>query len=241
MGYEKKEYKLLELSPKDINIIRLKHGVLSLTEAVVKGKKRRKLSAHEIVRKAIENISKNYPLNNFTVKGYYRDYQLDSLGYVNLNEALVQVYDSGFNEMDTATTKARIYDYIQNQDFRRDTLADDSYNYKNRRKVINNAYLRAYGGNEFQILRVHDAIRNYKMNSYDFINNLKEGDILKNHSLESFQIPILKMNNCMRFDLESYIRIMRLRGFCTSPKTIFQFINWNMLFTMIEREIRTKY
>jgi hypothetical protein len=184
MGYEKTEYELLQLSPKDINIIRLTPGIISLNEAIVRGDRAKKFSARQIVRKAIENIPKNYPTKKFTSKGYYRDYQKDSLGYVNLNESLLQVFDSGFYEIDTTTTKTRIYDYVQNKNFRRDSLADDSYNYKNRRKVIDNAYLKPYGGNEFQILRVHDAIRNYQMNSYDFINNMNEGDILKNHSFK---------------------------------------------------------
>jgi hypothetical protein len=187
MGYEKKEYELQKLSPEYINIIRLNPGVLTLTEAIVAAKKRRALSARRIVRRAIENIPKNYPTTTFTTKGYYRDYQKDSLGYVNLNEALLQVYDSGFDAIDTATTKTRIYDYVQNQTFRRDTLADDAYDYSNWHKTINNAYLSSYNGNEFQILRVHDPIRNYKLNSFDFINNISEKDIIKNHSFKKME------------------------------------------------------
>jgi hypothetical protein len=184
MGYVKKEFELQKLSPQDINIIRLDHGVFSLTEAVVRAKRKRRLSAKAIVRRAIENIPDNYPITKFATKGYYRDYQLDSLGYLNLNEALLQVFDYGFNEIDSATTKIRIYDYDENMNFRRDTLADDSYNYKDWRKIIDNAYLESHGGNEFTILRVHDAIRNYRINSFDFINSMQYGDVLKNHSFK---------------------------------------------------------
>ena len=220
MGYEKKEYKLLELSAKDINIIRLKPGVLSLSEAIVKGKRKR-LTAKNIVKRAIENIPNNYPLQKFTTKGYYRDYQLDSLDYVNLNEALLQVFDLGFNEIDTTTTKTQIYDYVQNQNFRRDTLADDSYNYKSRRKVINNAYLRAYGGNEFQILRVHDAIRNYRMNSYDFINNMNEGDILKNHSFKRLADTYLEDEQLYTIRLKKVYPDYEAHGFLYISKNDF--------------------
>ena len=184
MGYEKKEFELLKLSPTDINILRLNPGIFSLTEAIVSARKKREPSAKQIVQRAIENIPNNYPTSNFTTKGYYRDYQLDSLGYLNLNEALLQVFDYGFNEIDSATTKIRIYDYDENMNFRRDTLADDSYNYKDWRKIIDNAYLESHGGNEFAILRVHDAIRNYRINSFDFINSMYDGDMLKNHSFK---------------------------------------------------------
>lgn len=77
---------------------------------------------------------------------------MDSLEYLNLNEALLEVYDARFDEIDSATTKSRIYDYVQNKDFRRDTLADDLYNYMDGRKTIDKAYLKAYGGSEFTIL-----------------------------------------------------------------------------------------
>ena len=187
MGYEKKEFDLRNFSPNDINIVRLVPGVFTLNEAVVIAKGEKRLSARAIVRRAIERIPKNYPLSNFSTKGYYRDYQLDSLGYLNLNEAILQVFDNGFDEIDSVSTKTRIYEYKQNTTFRRDTLADDSYNYKDWKKTIDNAYLESHGGNEFTILRVHDAIRNYKINSFDLINSMEDGDILKNHSFKKME------------------------------------------------------
>ncbi|MFX0555166.1 carboxypeptidase-like regulatory domain-containing protein [Maribacter sp. CXY002] len=183
MGYEKKEYALQRLSPKDINVIYLVPSTISLTEAIVSAKKKRDPSARQIIKRAIENIPNNYPNTNYTLKGYYRDYQLDTLGYVNLNEALLAVFDKGFDEIDTATTRTQMYEYRQNFNFRRDTLADDAYDYRKWRKIIDNAYLSAHGGNEFQILRVHDAIRNYRIGSYDFVGTLNQ-DLIKNHSFK---------------------------------------------------------
>lgn len=159
-------------------------GVFSLTEAVVRAKKKREPSARLIVRRAIENIPDTYHNKDHSLIGYYRDYQLDSVGYVNLSEALLEVFDKGFDEIDTASTKTRMYEYRRNLNFRRNTLADTPYNYQDWRKIINNAYLSAYGGNEFALLRVHDAIRNYNINSFDFINNMNQGDVLKNHSFK---------------------------------------------------------
>ncbi|WP_425236211.1 carboxypeptidase-like regulatory domain-containing protein [Ulvibacterium sp.] len=181
MGYQKREIPIGGLSPEHINIIRLTPGVLNLSEAVVTGQKKRKLSARRIVRKALANMERNYPLNTFSTIGYYRDYQLKQGNYVNLNEAVLEVFDQGFSRIDSATTKVRIYDYKRNTDFERDTLAEDPYDYRRLLKIVDNAYLDSYGGNEFSILRVHDAIRNYKVGSYSFVDQL-DADLLKNHS-----------------------------------------------------------
>lgn len=77
----------------------------------------------------------------------------------------------------------RIYDYRPNETFEQDEDSKVAYDYLNRKKVIENAYLWGYGGNEFAILRIHDALRNYKINSYDFVNVL-ERDFIRNHSFK---------------------------------------------------------
>ena len=51
---------------------------------------------------------------------------------------------------------------------------------KKYKKYIDKAYLFNYGGNEFTILRIHDAIRNFEHNSFDFVNVLKR-DFVNNH------------------------------------------------------------
>ena len=145
-----------------------------------RARKKPRLSARKIVRKAIENIPKNYPSRLTSTIGYYRDYQLRDKNYINLNEAIVEVFDHGFLTVDSIATEVQIYDYKKNNDFERDTLADDPYDYKRFQKVVDNAFLRSYGGNEFTILRVHDAIRNYNRHSYSFVNRF-DVDLLKNH------------------------------------------------------------
>ncbi len=181
MGYQKKEIPIVGLSSEDINIVRLFQGVLELSEAVVTAKKKRRLSPTRIVRKAIEAIPVNFPQNAFSTIGYYRDYQLNQENeYINLNEAILEVFDEGFDELDHKTSQVRIYDYKRNEDFERYSLAEQRYNYRTQQKVINNAFLPDYGGNEFIILRIHDALRNHKVNSFDFVNVL-EKDLLQNH------------------------------------------------------------
>ncbi|MEX0291344.1 MAG: carboxypeptidase-like regulatory domain-containing protein [Flavobacteriaceae bacterium] len=191
MGYFKIELLLTKLSPVDINVLELKPGLFKLSETVVSAKKKRPLTARRIVRRAIRAIPENYPQKPFSTIGYYRDYQLEEQQYINLNEAILEVYDAGFSSVDSATTKVRLFEYKQNLEFERDTLADDPYNYQSLRKVVDNAYLSGHGGNEFTILRVHDAIRNYKVNSFDFINRL-ETDVLNHHSFNRVEDTYLE-------------------------------------------------
>ncbi|MEM9143554.1 MAG: carboxypeptidase-like regulatory domain-containing protein [Bacteroidota bacterium] len=184
MGYQKREVPIPDLSLSDISVIWMQPGVLDLDEAVVTAKGKRRMSARGIVRRAIRAIPQNYPKHTFSTIGYYRDYQYDKGKYVNLNEAILEVFDRGFDEMDNPTTKIRIYEHKQNSRFKRDSLAADRYDYKNHSKVIENAFLPANGGNEFVILSIHDAIRNYRTNAYDFVNNMEKGDLLENHSFK---------------------------------------------------------
>ena len=180
MGYQKKRYELQNLSPKDINIIYLAEGVLSLTEAVVNAKRPKRISAAKIVRRAIKAIPENYPIQPFTGIGYYRDFQLKNGDYVNLNEAILEVSDQGFSTNDNLSTVIRMYDYRSNEDFEKDFEGRFKYDYQNYQKYIDKAYLFNYGGNEFTILRIHDAIRNYRFNSFDFVNVMQR-DFVGNH------------------------------------------------------------
>ncbi len=182
MGYQTKEILIQDFSVYELNDVRLRPATLKLEEAVVTAERKKKFTARQIVRRAIRSIPENYPVEPFSTVGYYRDYQLDSLQYVNLNEAILEVFDEGFDAMDSVTTKVKIFDYLENTDFKRDTLALQSYDYQSKkgRKVIDKAFLPSYGGNEFTILRVHDALRNYKIHSYSFVNHLKS-DLLSEH------------------------------------------------------------
>ncbi|MFK7812921.1 MAG: carboxypeptidase-like regulatory domain-containing protein [Maribacter sp.] len=183
MGYQKKEVPLKEFSLTNFNTTTLTPSVFELTEAIVRGKKTKRpkrLSAAQIVNKAIKAIPENYPLRTFSSIGYYRDYQVIKDKYVNLNEAILEVIDSGFDQHDFPTTKVRIYNYQNNNDFGKDLQGSFKYDYKKYQKYIDKAYLFNYGGNEFTILRIHDAIRNFKYNSFDFIN-VMERDFVSNH------------------------------------------------------------
>ena len=188
LGYEKIELSIDSLRAYGTNIVLLDPKVEKLPEVTVtadlvkkRSSRKRRYSARGIVRRAIRAIPENYPVHTHSVIGYYRDYQnKKNGGYLNLNEAILEVIDRGFDEPDITSTQVRMYDYYANYDFPEDTLALSNYDYKTRAKIISNAYIRPYGGNEFTILGIHNAIRNHKVNTFDFINRFST-DFLSTH------------------------------------------------------------
>jgi len=111
MGFMEQNILISELATEEINIIRLFPKTIELQEVIVTNRKKKRLSAKRIVKKAIEGIPGNYPLNSFSTVGYYRDYQKKQNQYINLNEAILGVFDEGFDESDNESTSVRIYDY----------------------------------------------------------------------------------------------------------------------------------
>ena len=106
MGYIKKDVLISELSSDKINIIELAPRVIALEETVVEAKKKRKnYSARAIVKKAIEALHDNYPMGSFSTVGYYRDYQYKDGVYINLNEAILEIFDQGFDQTDSQLLK----------------------------------------------------------------------------------------------------------------------------------------
>lgn len=185
IGYSSKEIPLSSLSLDIINLIVLEEKIEILDEIVIVGKhkKKRIKSAKEIINIAISKIPKNYPYAPFSYIGYYRDYQLKNGEYLNLNEALMEVFDSGFGTSDLDETQTRIYQFKKNLNFLTDTIASKPYDYRNKNKIISNINLNNRGGNEYTILRIHDAIRNYNINSYDFVNRL-DLNFVNNHEFK---------------------------------------------------------
>ena len=77
-----------------MNNLKLMPNIYGLKEVKVIAR-RKKLNSEAIVARAIKNIKKNYPVNPFSYVSYYRDYQKDSINYLNLNEAIIQTLDKG--------------------------------------------------------------------------------------------------------------------------------------------------
>lgn len=211
MGYETRIVLISELISNEINIIYLKAGIIELNEAVLKARKKRPLGAKRIVRNAINAIPRNYPISSFSTLGYYRDYQLDKNKYINLNEAILEVFDYGFDKSDFKTTKVRLYDFKENADFDRNSVARQPYNYRSGLKVIDNAYLHDFGGNEFTILRIHDAIRNFEYETYSFVNRFKY-EFLSNHSFEKKEDTYSKGERLYTIDFRKSYQNYLARG-----------------------------
>ncbi|MBN2820568.1 MAG: carboxypeptidase-like regulatory domain-containing protein [Bacteroidales bacterium] len=180
MGYTSKYVNLKNLKKQELNTIALKVAVILLDEVVIKAKKRVKsLSPSEIVKKSIEQIPKNYSRSPFSYVAYYRDYQTKSDNYINLNEALIEVFDNGFNTCDRTDSKVRLLKYKVNQEFERDSTLEINYDNYNR-KFLPYARIDPSGGNELTMLMIHDAIRNYEQPAYSFMYKMKD-DFLINH------------------------------------------------------------
>lgn len=182
LGYKTREIYLSDLKLDEQNVIYVEQEPIALNESIILGKRKNPPNTRKIIRRAFERISQNYPISPFSYVGYYRDYQLKDGQHINLNEALLNILDKGFTTNDFDSTKIQIYDYKANMDFKRDTLSIKPYDYISKKKVIKNAYLYNFGGNEVSILRIHDAVRNFNVNTYSFID-IPEKGIIKNHSL----------------------------------------------------------
>ena len=219
LGYVSKDILLFDLSKYKTNSIRLVPAVELLDEVVVLGSKKsrqrsevdKKIGATGIVKRAIKNIPLNYPITPYTAVGYYRDFQRSDKKYINLNEALFEVWDQGFGALDYETTKVRIFEYKRNLDFPIDSITEKPYDYKSRNKTIPGAYLDNHGGNEFTILRIHDALRNNSMAAFDYVNVFST-DFLKNHYFKKEDEVILNNKKLYKISFLKKVGPVEVKG-----------------------------
>jgi hypothetical protein len=220
IGYTSKTIALKSLNEGEVNIIRLVPFATMLEGVTISSRKNRRgkydsagyrapkaYSPERVVGLAIKSIPKNYPQGPYSYVGYYRDYQYRHESYLNLNEAIVEVFDKGFKTNDQVATQLSLFEYRQNLDFSRDSAAAVPYDNKpvnvshSRNKYIPNAILSPQGGNELSILRLHDAVRNNDIFAYSFVNIFSK-DFLPNHFLkmeEEVYLDTLKLY-CISFE-----------------------------------------
>jgi hypothetical protein len=194
IGYKQTSLAYKDLSEISVNRIILKPVLYGLQEVKITAS-RRKLSPLAIIRRAIRNIENNYPDKPFNFIGYYRDYQKKDSNYINLNEAIVQTLDNGFST-ESVSDIYRLLDFRKNTDFPRMNITPyyDLFNgndFNNPNKTIPNAILGDQYGNELFVLMVHDAIRNFKMRSFSFVE-VFANDFINNHI---FSEPVTVLNN----------------------------------------------
>ncbi|MEX0288191.1 MAG: hypothetical protein AB3N14_03700 [Flavobacteriaceae bacterium] len=188
MGYTSKEVPLSKLRSGALNTILLDPRTETLKEVTLSAntatEKEARLKPENIVRKAIQRIPGNCPTDPYAYIAYYRDYQLFENEYVNLNEALVEVFDTGYNsdKLTDSYNQTSLYHFEENTGFRRDTIWSSTYENSDQ-KFIKNARISPLGGNELNILSLHDPIRNRSRNSFSFVHIFKT-DFLENHKFK---------------------------------------------------------
>ncbi len=198
MGYKTIEVQLEDLYDDQSNIILIQPGAFELSGTMVFANFK-KLTAKQIVRIAVNRIASNYPLDPFSVTGYYRDYQVKNGAYTNLSEAIIEIADLGFKKTNILDNSYHLYSYNQNTNFEVDSFARQPYDYARFRKIIPYAKLENDGGNEFLTLRMHDAIRNYGLESFSFIDDITT-DFLDNHRFKLIGKTSVNQESVYRID-----------------------------------------
>jgi hypothetical protein len=193
IGYKRYSVAFRNLSDSAINKIYLNPVIYNLGEVKITSSAR-KLGSIAIVRRAIKNIPVNCPVKPFNYISYYRDYQKEGTKYLNLNEAIVQTLDSGFNTF-SRLNRYRLLDYRENNEFIRINITPyyeiQTGEVNSSSKTIPEANLGDQYGNELFVLMVHDPVRNFATRSFSFIETFSE-DFLVNHN---FAPPVPVYNN----------------------------------------------
>jgi hypothetical protein len=199
IGYKRYSVSFKELASETVNKIRLTPAIYGLGEVTVEAS-RKKISSVRIIGRAIRYIRNNYPDKPFNYISYYRDYQKIGKNYINLNEAIILTKDNGFSKSEVLN-EYHLLDFKKNNDFQRIIISPyyDSVYSDNSNKSIPQAQLGDQYGNEFFILLVHDAIRNYNKRSFSFINKFSE-DFLLNHTFAD-PVPVYN-NNLLLFKID---------------------------------------
>ena len=150
IGYNAEEFILSNYSKNVVNKIYLKNAVYVLNDIIIKAQKskKRNLEAKEIVKKAIDEILNNYPIKPYSYIAHYRDYLQptndiykkskelkEDLKYLNLNEGIVEIFDSGFKSepVSDVSNQDVLYDFKLNSNYKIDTsliLPYDNFNVK---------------------------------------------------------------------------------------------------------------
>ena len=195
IGYRTTKFNITSSKKGNIQQLRIKRQIEALNEVVLNfNKKQKKLTARRIVIEAIKKIPVNYSSNPFSFTAYYRDYQkiidaseldpdhaLKFQEYVNLNEGIVKVFDAGFgtNKYSNDLNQAVLFSYELNEEFYTDSILSIPYDNYNQ-KYLKNVTVSPLGGNELYLLHIGDAVRNFNIKSFSFVNVLKN-DFVRNH------------------------------------------------------------
>jgi hypothetical protein len=193
IGFKENSVAFKDLSNIQENHILLLPAVYGLGEVNVAASGKRQ-SSLAIIRRAIRNISNNYPEKPFNFISYYRDYQKKDSNYINLNEAIVQTFDDGFNS-GSDLNKYRLLGFRKNTNFATMYISpyytSENDNFNSSDKTIPNATLGDQNGNELFVLMTHDALRNFNKRSFSFVETFSQDFIIYHY----FSEPTTVLNN----------------------------------------------
>ena len=208
IGYESQKVRVSDLRDNFINIIKLTVQIEALSTIYLKSKRVKsikeledaveKLTATDIVRRAIDRIPIHLDDLAHSYVGYYRDYQIVKNTYYNLNEAILESYDQGIStkKLEHPNNQIALHHFETNSNFLIDSTFLVPYQYGE--KFIENAKIPANGGNELSILNGHNPIRNYDIKAFSFVDVLKKDflnhhDVTKGDLLYFDNVPIIKI------------------------------------------------
>lgn len=205
IGYKTEEKPLTSLNINGVNIMKLIPQIEALDAVVINSRSQvraqslntnqlvkagRRMTAQEIVLKAILKIPENLSDTPHSYIGYYRDYQLVNNEFNNLNEAMLETFDNGIssNFIEKNEAQTVIYSFKQNPNFIQDPSLSKAYN--GFTKYIKTAEILPRGGNEYTILNIHNPIRNFSSNTFSYVYTL-EKDFPNLHDFKRDQIVYL--------------------------------------------------
>jgi hypothetical protein len=144
-----------------------------------------KLNSVEIIRQAIGSLNNRYPVKPCQYISYYRDYQKKDSNDINLNESIIQTYDSGLAS-GSGSNIYRLLDVRKNVNFPRRIfysayeLPDSADLYSND-KLIREDITEDQSLSKLLTLMAYDPIRNFKLRSFSFIEIFSE-NFIENHN-----------------------------------------------------------
>lgn len=196
IGYKKYAIAFQDLNDDEIKKIYLTPSINSQSMKV--SVRDGKVNSISVLRRAIGNLSTRYPAWPFSYVSYYRDYQTKDSIYLNLNEAIIQTFDSGFARA-AIMNVYRVLDFRKNSDFPRINIIPDKTDSEFTGlnifdKLIPESVSYYEYGNALLTLSAQDPIRNYSIRSFPFVEILSE-NFIDNHN---FSPPSETFNDKLR-------------------------------------------
>ena len=180
VGYRNYRQQISNLTTGMDHTFGLKQNVLILDEVIVNDQR---LTAREIVEKAVRNIRHNYADEPFRLECFFREIEQENGRYVQLSEAAIQLYDKNF------TTKRRsIREYINVKAVRRSHVFRQIKGFNN----IGSAFVDLIENNDVRYQRgmLNTKRNQYQLDSVTFYNDRPAYVISMTNRLDSGQMLI---------------------------------------------------